>query len=207
MNHYEFDEFGGEMDGMGAVNDIPAAANAFASAFVADIEAAPSLKAELLKRNIKGDGLTRIVMRDLDRYRRRLPGPALFPNLRKVSKMFLEQEGYYARNPNTGMGQWDAIAGVIGAAAGAASSIYSSVTNTQMQKDLLRLQQQRNTAAIQIAELQAKTSQAQLAAANVAASGVPSTSILSDIGGWPTVGIAGAGIAAAIAIFFATRGR
>lgn len=207
MNHYEFDEFGGEMDGMGAVNDIPAAANAFASAFVADIEAAPSLKAELLKRNIKGDGLTRIVMRDLDRFRRRLPGPALFPNMRKVSKTFLEQEGYYARNPNTGMGQWDAIAGVIGAAAGAAANIYSATTNASMQKQLLQLQQQKNAAAIQIAQLQAKTSEAQLAAANVAAGGVPSTSILSSIGGLPTLGIAGVGIAAAIAVYFATRGR
>lgn len=198
--------------GMGATNDVPAAANAFAAAFVADIESAPPLKAALLRRQIGRAGLTRIVMRDLDSVRMRRTGPALFPNLRVVAREFLAQEARKTSGrPADGMGQWDAIAGVIGAAAGAAANIYSSVTNADMQKQLLKLQEQRNTAAIQVAQLQAKTAQTQLAQANVAATGVPSSSpiatVLQAVGGWPVVGIATGAIALAVGTYFAFKGR
>jgi hypothetical protein len=200
--------------GLGAPNDVPASANAFAAAFVADIEAAPSLKAELIRGRLGRSALTRIVLRDLDAARVRKPGPPLFPNVRAVAREFLAQESRpskISRMPVPGMGQWDAIAGVIGAAAGAASSIYSAKTNADMQKKLLSLEQQKQQAAVAIAELQAKAAQTQLAAANVAATGVPSSSpmatVLESVGGWPVVGGAVAAIAVAIAAYFATRRR
>lgn len=197
--------------GMGAENDVPAAAHAFATAFVADIEAAPALKAELLRGRLGRSALTRIIVRDLDRARTRGAGPALFPNIRAVAREFLAQEGrpVHGARPENGMGQWDAIVGAIGAAAGAAANIYSSVANADMQKQLLALEQQKQKATLQIAELQAKAAQTQLAAANVAATGVPSTSplstVLQSVGGWPVVGIAGAAIALAVGIYLARR--
>lgn len=200
--------------GLGAQNDVPAAANAFAAAFVADIESAPALKAELIRGRLGRGALTRIIMRDLDGARVKKPGPVLFPNVRAVMREFLAQEARpsrVSRMPEPGMGQWDAIAGAIGAAAGAAASIYSAKTNVDMQKKLLALEQQKNQAAIQMAELQAKAAQTQLAAANVAATGVPSSSpmstVLESVGGWPVVGAATAAIALAVGAYFALRRR
>lgn len=202
-------------DGLGAPNDVPAAATAFASAFVADIEAAPTLKAALIRKQIGPDGLTRIVMRDLDSIRLRRTGPVLFKNLRAVAREFVAQEARKSvGRPAGGMGQWDAIAGVIGAAAGAAANIYSATTNADMQKKLLQLQQQKNAAAIQIAELQARTAQVQLAAANVAATGVTSSSplsgpmstILEATGGWGgAAAIATSAVALSVAGYFALK--
>jgi hypothetical protein len=196
--------------GLGAPNDAPAAAHAFATAFVADVERAAPLKAALLRRQIGADGLRRIVVRDLDAMHRGLTGPALFPHLRAVAREFLEQQHrpVKAAGPDGGLGQdFSVIANVIGAAAGAAAGIYSSVENADMQKKLIQLQQQKNTAAIQIAELQAKTAQTQLAAANVAATGVASTTpgaqVLQAVGGWPVLGGAAAAIALGVGTYFA----
>jgi hypothetical protein len=197
-------------DGLGAPNDVPAAAHAFATAFVADVERAAPLKAALLRRQIGRSGLRRIVVRDLEAMHRGVPGPALFPHLRSVAREFLEQQHrpVKTRGVDGGLGQdFSAIANVIGAAAGAAASIYSATTNADMQKKLLQLQQQKNTAAIQIAELQAKTAQTQLAAANVAATGVasgtPGAEVLQAVGGWPVIGGTAAAIALGVGAYFA----
>ena len=194
--------------GLGAQNDVPAAARAFAAAFVADIEAAPFLKEQLLRGRLTRGGLTRIVTRDVEGgLAGRRGGPALFPNLRAVAAEFLAQE--HRPVHGAGMGQWDAIAGVIGAAAGAAASIYTAKTNTDLQRQLLSLEQQKQKATLQIAELQAKTAQTQLAAANVAATGVSSSSplapVLQAVGGWPVLGGAAAAIAIAVAVYFGRR--
>src|SRR6185369_2973884 len=73
-------------------------------------------------------------------------GPPLFPNLRAVTAEFLTQEDRPVHG--SGMGQWDAIAGVIGAAAGAAANIYSAKVNTDLQKQLLSIEQQKQQTAI-----------------------------------------------------------
>lgn len=192
--------------GLGAPNDVPAAANAFSAAFIADIEAAPFLKEQLVRGRLTKDSLTRIVLRDLQGglkgYR---AGPPLFPNLRAVATEFLAQEARPVHG--AGMGQWDAIAGVIGAAAGAASSIYSAKVNTDLQKQLLSLEQQKQKTAIQIAQLQANQAQTQLAAANVAATGLPApiAEVLQSVGGWPVVGTAAAAIAIGVAVYLSRR--
>jgi hypothetical protein len=149
-------------------NDTNAAANAFASAFVADIESAPLLKAALVSRKLDRNGLVRIVARDLEAFQRGSRAPALFPNVRKVTREFVDQERRTSPGM-AGLGQWDIIANVVGAAAGAAANIYSAVTNTAIQKDLLKLQQQKAQTEIQIAQMQANAAQVQLAAANAAA--------------------------------------
>ncbi len=198
--------------GVGAPFDVPTAANAFATAFVADIEAAGPLKAALLRKQIGRAGLTRIVLRDLEAGYKKRPGPALFPNLRAVSDEMIAQQHRQIKTSRIsgGLGQdFTAIIGAIGAAAGAAASIYSSVANADMQKELLKLRQQRNAATIQIAQLQAKTAQTQLAAANVAASGIPSSSpvstVVAAVGGMPVVATAAGAIALGVAGYFAFR--
>ena len=197
---------------LGAPNDVPAAAHAFATAFVADVEAAAPLKAALLRKQIGRVGLTRIVVRDLDAMHRGRPGPALFPNLRAVAREFMDQQHRPVQvkvsGLRDGLGQdFSTIANVIGAAAGAAANIYSAVANADMQKQLLKLQQQRNDTAIQIAELQANTARTQLAAANVAATGVasgtPGAAVLQAVGGWPVIGGAAAAIALGVGTYFA----
>lgn len=220
-------------------NDISAASRAFASAFVADIESALPLKAALLRKEIGRSGLTRIVMRDLDAARVGKPGPVLFPNLRAVAREFLDQEerrvaksgvgqfhnraaGYMQVSPArevpvSGLGQWDAIASAIGAAAGAASSIYGAVTNADAQKELLKLEQQKVQAQIQIAQMQAKAAQVQLAAANAAVSGTPvligpdglpiqsGGSFGPEVAGIPIVPAVAGAVALAIAGYFAFK--
>ncbi len=151
-------------------NNPNAAAYAFATAFVADIESAPSLKEALVRKRISRNGLIRIVSRDIEAFQRGARGHALFPNVRAVAREFVAQERRQIKATGvSGLGQWDAIASVIGAAAGAAANIYSSVKNTEMQKDLLRLQQQRAQAEMAVAQLQAQAAQTQLAQANAAA--------------------------------------
>lgn len=203
--------------GLGAANDLPAAANAFATAFVADIEAALPLKEALLRKQIGKSGLTRIIVKDLDAMHRGIPGPALFPNLRAVSKEVMDQHHRKVKTSgiNGGLGQdFGDIASLISAAAGAASKIYSAVSDADMNKQLIKLQQQRNATAIQIAELQAKTAQVQLAAANVAATGVTSSSplagpmstVLEATGGWGgAAAIATGAIALSVAGYLALK--
>lgn len=149
-------------------NNTNAAAIAFSTAFVADIEAASALRNGLVSGRVDRNGLIRMVARDLEAMKRGSREPALFPNVRAVVREFVAQE--HRQGPAmAGMGQWDVIGQVVGAAAGAAASIYSAVQNTAMQKDLLKLQQQKTQAEISIAQMQAQAAQTQLAQANAAA--------------------------------------
>ena len=220
-------------------NNLPAAAHAFATAFVADMESARPLRSAILLKKIGREGITRIVTRDLDAARLGRRGPALFPNLRAVAQEFLNQEkrrapytgisqfhnrasGYMQVAPAYeravyGLGQWDAIIGAIGAAAGAASSIYGAKITADAQKQLLNLEQQKVNAQIQIAEMQAKAAQVQLAAANAAASGTPvklgadglpipyTEAFGPEIGGVPVIPAVAAAFALAIAGYFAFK--
>lgn len=194
-------------EGLGAPNDVPAAARAFATAFVADVEAAPFLKEQLVNGRLGRGGLTRIILRDLSGgLNGRRGGPALFPNLRAVSAEFLAQEARPVHGG--GMGQFDVIASLVGAAAGAASSIYSATQTSAVQKQALDLQKQKAATDLAIAQLQAKQAQTQLAAANVAATGIPTSSILSPIVqtiGWP--GLAIGVIALSVGSYFMLRRR
>jgi hypothetical protein len=197
-------------DGLGAPNDVPAAARAFAASFIADVEAAPFLQEQLVRGRLTRGGLTRIILRDIDGgLRGTRGGPALFPNLRAVTAEFLAQEARPVHG--AGMGQWDAIASLVGAAAGAATSIYSAKSNIDMQQQALALQQKQVKTASSIADLQAKTAQAQLAAANVAATGITSSSpigqFIQAVGGWPAAGAMAAAVALAVGAYFALRRR
>ena len=196
-----------ESSTLGAPPDPRAAANAFALSFIADLEAAPQLKEAIIRKQINGRGLANIVLRDIDRGRRRMPGPALFPNIRKVSGMILKSEGELAG----GLGQWDAIASAISAAAGAASSIYGAKITADAQRKLISLEAQKNQAAIAIADLQAKAAQTQLAAANVAAGNAADGSVLTvgrlgpQISGIPILPAAAAAIAVAVGAYFVAK--
>jgi hypothetical protein len=191
--------------GLGSENDLPAVANAFAAAFVADIEAAPAVKAALILGQLDADGLTRIVTRDLDAARRGDPGPALFPNVRAVASEFLAQE---ARLSGGGMGQWDSIISAVGAAAGAASKIYSAVQDQAAARQLLQLAQQKNQTELQIAQIQAKAAQVALAAANASA-GTATGEIFSTgtlgptVAGVPILPAVGGAVALALGWYFA----
>lgn len=187
---------------LGAPNDLPAVANAFATAFVADIEAAAPVKAALLRRQLDASGLARIVTRDLDAARRGDKGPALFPNVRAVASEFLAQE---ARLSGGGMGQWDSIISAVGAAAGAASKIYSAVQDQAAAKQLLALAQQKNMTELQIAQIQAKAAQVSLAAANASTGGatgaiVSTSSFGPSVAGVPVVPAVGAAVLLALAL-------
>lgn len=193
--------------GLGAPPAPKAAANAFTLSFIADLEAAPQLKEAIIRRQLDGRGLANIIYRDVDRGRRRMPGPALFPNVRKVAGMILRSEGELSG----GLGQWDAIASAISAAAGAAASIYGAKITTDAQKKLISLEAQKNQAAIQIAELQAKAAQTQLAAANVSAGNAPDGSALTvgtlgpAISGVPILPVAAGAIALAVGVYFVAK--
>lgn len=193
--------------GMGAPNDLPAVASAFAASFIADIEAAGPLKAALLRRQLDADGLARIVTRDLDAARRGDPGPALFPNVRAVAGEFLAQEARRTR-PGSGLGQWDSIISAVGAAAGAAAKIYSAVQDQAAAKQLLQLSQQKNQTEIQIAQIQAKAAQVALAAAN-AQTGTADGSLVATgslgpvVAGVPVIPAVGAAVLLALGLHVA----
>jgi predicted methyltransferase len=165
----------------------PEFARAIASAFTADIERNPDVKLALIGRRLDRDGLARLALRDQRR----------FPNTYGLVRRIAKDQGI---DVPPGLGQWEAIASVISAAAGAATKVYTSKVEAEAQKKLAELEVQKQQAAIKTAELQAKLAQAQYQAAETAArqqtSGSGSGSVLTKevVPGVPLWGVVGAGV-------------
>ncbi|MDD5305481.1 MAG: hypothetical protein PHS14_20465 [Elusimicrobia bacterium] len=118
------------------------------------------------------------------------------------------------------LGQFEIIGSLIGAAAGAASSIYGARVTASAQKDIAKIQanaaMQSASAQVAIANAQAAITQAQAKQAEqlavAASSSSPAGFLTQDIGGgvpgWAVpAGIAGLGLFAAIFFAFKKKGR
>lgn len=115
------------------------------------------------------------------------------------------------------LGQFEIIGSLIGAAAGAASSIYGAKVTASAQKDIAKIQanaaMQSAQAQMSIANAQAAITQAQAQQAQtLATSAAPAGFLTKDIGGGVPVwavpaGIAGLGLFAAIFFSFKKKGR
>jgi hypothetical protein len=114
------------------------------------------------------------------------------------------------------LGQFEIIGSLIGAAAGAASSIYGAKVTASAQKDIAKIQanaaMQSAQAQMSIANAQAAITQAQASQAQALATSTPTGFLTQDIGGGVPVwavpaGIAGLGLFAAIFFAFKKKGR
>lgn len=133
----------------------PEFARALAAALVADVERSADVRSALASRRIDRDGLTRLVLARRDLF------PAVHGFIREAARL-----GDVPLPP--GLGQWEAIASAVSAAAGAATSVYGAKLTSEAQKRLAELELQKQQAAIKSAELQAKLAQAQYQAAETA---------------------------------------
>lgn len=133
----------------------PEFARAMAAAFVADIERNPSVRRALTDRRLDRDGLARLAIYSSN-----------FPAIRTLIRDAADRSGVPFP---PGLGQWEAIASLISTAAGAASKVYASKLESDLQKRQAQLEVQKQQTAIATAELQAKVAQAQYQAAETAA--------------------------------------
>lgn len=134
----------------------PEFARALSASFAADMERNPSIKLALAGGRLDRDGLVRVILGDPERF------PLTNGFIRRVAR----EQGI--RIP-AGLGQWEALGSIVTAVAGAATKVYGSKVEADLQKRLAELEMQKQQAAIRTAELQAKIAQAQYQTAEAAA--------------------------------------
>jgi hypothetical protein len=177
-------------------------AGAVSSAVYADFMKSPTLRRAVLDGQLSKDGFRNLMISDVERFVSKKPGPELFPSLRRVVKTQMNVEEAKMRG---GMNQWAELAQAI---AGAATGIYTAKLTTDTAKKLQSLEVQKQTLALQSAQINANNLQLQLAVSQgvPAAAGGAAGSIVSAMPTEAKVAV-GAGALALVAgaVYLATR--
>lgn len=140
---------------------------AISSALWADIQASRTLRHALETRQLGDIGLRRLLFQDIQRGVFRAPGPVIFPHLRKFVQTLENSAVQKIRELRGGMGQFEAIitalAPVLNTAVKATGSYYGARQMIKAQKDIGKVELQREAFALQAAKIRQMTEQMRLA--------------------------------------------